>query len=60
MNKYTKPTAQVVELSVKESLSALFQKKRTFGFGSSSKEIEVNLYTANGVSQIKCKEAQEA
>ena len=40
--KYTKPQAQVVELSVKESLSALFQKKRTFGFGSQTKEIDVN------------------
>lgn len=58
--KYTKPQVQVVELSVKESLSALFQKKRTFGFGSQSKEIEVNLYTANSISQVEYKNAQEA
>lgn len=58
--KYTKPEAQVVELSVKESLSALFQKKRTFGFGSQSKEIEVNLYTANSISQVEYKTAEEA
>lgn len=58
--KYTKPQAQVVEMSVKESLSALFQKKRTFGFGSQTKEIEVNLYTANGISKVDYKTADEA
>ena len=58
--KYTKPEAQVVELSVKESLSALFQKKRTFGFGSKTKEIDVNLYTANSISQVEYKTAEEA
>ena len=58
--KYTKPEAQVVELSVKESLSALFQKKRTFGFGSNSKEIDVNLYTANSISKVEYKTAEEA
>ena len=58
--KYTKPEAKVVELSVKESLSALFQKKRTFGFGSQTKEIDVNLYTANGISQVEYKSAEEA
>ena len=60
MNKYTKPTAQVVELSVKESLSALFRKERTFGFGSSSKTLNVNLYTANSISQVEYKTADEA
>ncbi len=58
--KYTKPTAQVVELSVKESLSALFKKERTFGFGSSSKTIDVNLYTANSISKVDYKKADEA
>lgn len=58
--KYTKPQAQVVELSVKESLSALFQKKRTFGFGSQTKEIDVNLYTANSISNVEYKTTEEA
>ena len=58
MNKYTKPTAQVVELSVKESLSTVFKKKRTFGFGSKTKEIDVNLYTANAISQVEYKKAE--
>jgi len=58
--KYTKPQAQVVELSVKESLSALFQKKRTFGFGSQTKEIDVNLYTAKSISNVEYKTAEEA
>lgn len=58
--KYTKPQAQVVELSVKESLSALFRKKRTFGFGSQTKEIDVNLYTANSISNVEYKKAEEA
>ena len=60
MNKYTKPSAQVVELSVKESLSALFQKERTFGFGSNSKTLNVNLYTANSISNVKLEKASEA
>ena len=37
MNKYTKPTAQVVELSVKESISLLEKEEtRNFGVGSAS------------------------
>lgn len=58
MNKYTKPTAQVVELSVKESLSKVFEKTRTFGFGSKTKEIKVNLYTANNVSNVDYRAAE--
>ncbi len=60
MNKYTKPSAQVVELSVKEPLSTLFKKERTFGFGSNSKTLNVNLYTANSISNVKLEKASEA
>ena len=55
MKKYTQPTAKVVELSVKESLSLTpSTSKRTFGFGSYySNEATVKTFAANGVSKIK-------
>ena len=54
MKKYTQPTAKVVELSVKESLSLkTASSDRTFGFGSYSKTATVKTFAAKGVSQIK-------
>ena len=55
MKKYTQPTAKVVELSVKESLSLTtsIPSKRTFGFGSYKKTATVKTFAAKGVSKIK-------
>ena len=54
MKKYTQPTAKVVELSVKESLSLTpITSERTFGFGSYSKTAKVKTFAAKGVSKIK-------
>lgn len=54
MKKYTQPTAKVVELSVKESLSLTpSTSERTFGFGSYKKTATVKTFAAKGVSQIK-------
>ena len=51
MNKYTKPTAQVVELSVKESISLLEREEtKTFGFGSAS--VTLKTYAANVTSIV--------
>ena len=51
MNKYTKPTAQVVELSVKESISLLEKEEtRNFGFGSASMTLKT--YAANVTSIV--------
>ena len=55
MKKYTQPTAKVVELSVKESLSLKVSTDdtRTFGFGSYKKTAKVKTFAAKGVSQLK-------
>lgn len=54
MKKYTQPTAKVVELSVKESLSLKTSaSERTFGFGSYNKSAMVKTFAAKGVSKIK-------
>ena len=54
MKKYTQPTAKVVELSVKESLSLTTGTfERNFGFGSYKKTAKVTTFAAKGVSQIK-------
>lgn len=54
MKKYTQPTAKVVELSVKESLSLQTSKsEKTFGFGSYKKTATVKTFAAKGVSQVK-------
>ena len=45
MNKYTKPIAQVVELSVKESIS-LFTKDTTKDFGFGSKDVTLRTYAS--------------
>lgn len=57
MKKYIKPSAEIVELTVKESLSALKQQEsqnRTFGFGSSSsKSMSLTTYATAEISVIK-------
>ena len=51
MNKYTKPTAQVVELSVKESISLITKEEpKNFGFGSAS--MTLITYAANVTSIV--------
>lgn len=51
MNKYTKPTAQVVELSVKESIS-LLQREETKDFGFGSGSMTLKTYAANVTSVV--------
>lgn len=55
MRKYIKPSAEIVELSVKESLSAL--KKRTderlFGFGGTSNSMTLTTYSTKTISTIQ-------
>ena len=45
MKKYTKPEAQVVELSVKESISALTTKQSTI-FGFNGKSMTLTTYAS--------------
>ena len=54
MKKYTQPTAKVVELSVKESLSLRpAAKTRTFGFGSYKATASVSQFATNAASALK-------
>ncbi len=56
MKKYIKPSAEIVELSIKESLSKLTSKKetRTFGFGSTpNKSVSLTSYATAQISVIK-------
>lgn len=53
MRNYTKPSAEVVELAVKEPVSLTYKKGiKDFGFGSKtqSKRITFIQYAANGQS----------
>ena len=57
MRNYTKPSAEVVELTVKEPVSLLepTSTKHTFGFGSKNKKeksITLTTYAGNGVSTV--------
>ena len=46
MKNYIKPSAEVVELSVKEPVSLISEKsKQSFGFGSKTKQITLTKYT---------------
>lgn len=47
MKKYTKPTAQVVELSVKEAISLNYTDSK---FGYQGKEVTLRTYTASASS----------
>jgi len=55
MRKYIKPSAEIVELSVKESLSALSKRtdERTFGFGGTSKSMTLTTYSTKAISKIQ-------
>lgn len=57
MKKYIKPSAEIVELTVKESLSELKQKseERTFGFGSQSKTMTLTTYATKNISTVEIK-----
>lgn len=51
MKKYTKPVAQVVELSVKESISALTTKSQsTFGFDGKNVTLTTYAVTENSLT----------
>lgn len=50
MKKYTKPTAQVVELSVKESISLIGYKEKMFGF--QGKDLKLRTYANAPESKI--------
>lgn len=49
MNKYTKPIAQVVELSVKESIS-LRTYEKSFGFGSTDVKLKTYASTKDSIT----------
>lgn len=55
MKNYTKPSAEVVELAVKEPVSLVGDKDntRTFGFGSKSKAITLTKFATSKVSEVK-------
>ena len=54
MKNYIKPTANVIELAVRESLSAQrVSRERTYSIAGRSKVINTNIYTANSVSNIR-------
>ena len=54
MKKYTQPTAKVVELSVKESLSLTKENNtRTFGFGSYNKSAKITSFVTTDASVLK-------
>lgn len=52
MRNYTKPSAEVVELAVKEPVSLTKKDTtRNFGFGSKiNKTVNLTQYAANGIS----------
>ena len=64
MKNYIKPSANVIELAVKETLSrAADRKSRSYRIkiGNSTysdKDINTNVYTASGVSKIRWSDEQ--
>ena len=54
MKNYIKPSAEIVELTVRESLSALTKKseERTFGFGSQNKSMYLTTYATKNISTV--------
>lgn len=50
MKKYTKPVAQVVELSVKESISAFTKQTSTFGFDGKTMTLTTYASAENSVT----------
>ena len=55
MKNYIKPTANVIEIAVRESLSARTERSRTYSIRGEEKVIKTNIYTARGVSNIDLK-----
>ncbi len=55
MKKYIKPSAEIVELTVKESLSALMKRtdKRSFGFGGNNYSMNLTTYSTKAISSIQ-------
>ena len=58
MKNYIKPSANVIEIAVKERLSRTGVRKRTYDIkvGNNTnitREIETNIYTSNAVSKIR-------
>ena len=56
MRKYIKPSAEIVELSVKESLSALKKRtdQRSFGFGvNNNTSMTLTTYSTKTISKVQ-------
>ena len=55
MKKYIKPSAEIVELSVKESLSALKRRtdQRSFGFGGTNNSMTLTTYSTKTISKVQ-------
>ncbi len=55
MRKYIKPSAEIVELSVKESLSALKKRtnQRSFGFGGTTTSMTLTTYSTKTISKVQ-------
>lgn len=52
MRNYTKPSAEVVELAVKEPVSLIGEtENRSFGFGSKKKSITLTKFAVSKVSK---------
>ncbi len=60
MKNYIKPTANVIEMAVRESLSARRQESRTYKINGRTKTILTNIYTSNSVSKIDLKPSDSA
>ncbi len=61
MKNYIKPTADVIEMAVKESLSArVRQQNRTYNIRGNTKTILTNIYTSNSISSIDLKKSDSA
>lgn len=53
MKNYIKPTANVINVAVRESLSARDIRQRTYTFNNRTKQINTAIYTSKGVSKIQ-------
>lgn len=55
MKKYIKPTASVINVAVRESLSARNYRVRQYTVNGKSKEINTAIYTSDNASKIDFK-----
>ena len=53
MKNYIKPTASVINIAVKELLSARDIRPRTYTFNNRTKQINTAIYTSKSVSKIE-------